>query len=86
MFKWVVGRGSLKFGVAGFCWLSEIASIWVRYCWVSGLLRLVMGLVEIDVGHGEVVRGGDGGGFQWVLLCFWVSIVTLGFCWQVRCC
>ena len=31
---------------------------------VAGLLRLVMGLVEIGVGHGEVMRGGDGGGFR----------------------
>ena len=58
-----MGRGSLKSGVARFCWLSKIASVWVRCCWVSGLLRLVMGLVEIGVGHGKVVRGGDEGGF-----------------------
>ena len=55
-----------------------------------------MGLVEINVGHGEVMamswvtarsrrghgdvmRGGDGGGFRWVLLCFWVFVVTLVF-------
>ena len=38
---------------------------------VAGLLRLVMGLVEISLGHGEVVRGGDGGGFRWILL--WIS-------------
>ena len=30
-----------------------------------------MGLVEIGMGHGEVVHGGDGGGFRWVLL--WIS-------------
>ena len=74
-------------------WLSQVRCCWVllvvgdrQCCWVSGLLRLVMGLVEIGVGHGEVVHGGDGGGFRWVLLCFWVSVVTLGFYWQVRCC
>ena len=46
-----MGHGSLKSGVAGFCWSSEIANVWVRCCWVSRLLRLVMGLVEI----GEVM-------------------------------
>ena len=68
-----MGRGSLKFGVAGFCWLSEIASIWVRCCWVSGLLRLVMGLEEISVGHNEVMArscmvemGVDSDGFCYV--------------------
>ena len=33
---------------------SQIASVWVQCCWVYGLLRLVMGLVEISVVHGEV--------------------------------
>ena len=50
-----MGHGSLKSSVAGFCWLLEIASVCVRCCWVSGLLRLVMGLVEIGVGHSEVM-------------------------------
>ena len=59
-----MGCGSLKSGVTGFCWSSKITSVWVRCCWVSGLLRLVMGLVEIGVGHGEVMCGGDGGGFR----------------------
>ena len=63
-----MGYGSLKSHVAGFCWSSEIANVWVRCCWVSRLLRLVMGLVEIGMGHsarghGEVVHGGDGDGF-----------------------
>ena len=31
------------------------------------------------MGHGDVLRGGDGGGFGWVLLCFWVFVVTLVF-------
>ena len=38
---------------------------------VAGLLKLVMGLEEISVGHSEVMHGGDGGGFRWVLL--WIS-------------
>ena len=50
-----VGDGSLKSSVVGFCWSSEIASVWVWCCWVSGLVRLVMGLVEIGVGHDEVM-------------------------------
>ena len=50
-----MGYGSLKSHVAGFCWSSEIANVWVRCCWVSRLLRLVMGLVEIGMGHSEVM-------------------------------
>ena len=38
---------------------------------VAGLLKLVMGLEEISVGHSEVMHRGDGGGFRWVLL--WIS-------------
>ena len=58
---------------------SKIASVQVRCCWVSGLLKLVMGLVEIGVGHEDQhgTRRGQ---------CFQVSIVRLGFCWRVRCC
>ena len=52
---WVVGRGFLKSSVAAFCWLLKIANVWVQCCWVSRLLRLVMDLVEIGVGHGEVM-------------------------------
>ena len=65
-----MGYGSLKSHVAGFCWSSEIANVWVRCCWVSRLFRLVMGLVEIGMGHNEVNVSG-------FLL---VSPVLLGFC------
>ena len=29
-----MGRGSLKSGVARFCWLSEIIGLWIQFCWV----------------------------------------------------
>ena len=68
---------------------SEIASVWVWCCQVSGLLKLVMGLVEISVGHGEVMvffffysRFFCDTGFVTArssIWCCWVSVVTLGF-------
>ena len=34
-----VGHGSLKSGVARFCWSSEIVNVWVRFCWVVLVVR-----------------------------------------------
>ena len=72
--KWVVVHGSLKSGVAGFCWSSKIASVWVWCCWVSRLLRLVMGLVVIDMGYGKVMASFCYGSawVRWVLL--WIPM------------
>ncbi|KAF3959627.1 hypothetical protein CMV_015577 [Castanea mollissima] len=55
--KWVVGRGSLKSGVAGFCWSSARSQRGGDGVDFSRLLRLVM-VVEIGVGHGEVDSDG----------------------------
>ena len=67
-----MGRGSLKFDVAWFYWSSEIASVWVRCCWVAQIGDGFGGDQRgSQRGHGEVMHGGDGGGFQWVLL--WIS-------------
>ena len=67
-----MGRGSLKFDVAGFYWSSEIASVWVWCCWVAQIGDGFGGDQRgSQRGHGEVMHGGDGGGFRWVLL--WIS-------------
>ena len=50
--------------------------VWWRSTWVTARSWRCHGSRR---GHGDVMRGGDGGGFRWVLLCFWVFVVTLVF-------
>ena len=61
-----VGRGSLKSGVAEFCWSLEIVSVWVRFC-------LVLLVVEYRKCLDPILLG-----FCWSFMGFVLAVVGDG--------
>ena len=77
-----MGHGSLKSGVARFCWSSEIIGVWIRFCWVLLVVGDHRCLGPILLGfvgrQRSSVFGFDFAGFCWSseIVSVWVR-----FCW-----